>query len=106
MSQEGIAAGAQDRPRGLSRQRHCHGAAAGIVQHAGGPDGSGRGGAVWRPRRLAAAGGEPEDHRSDAAAETTLRAVISWARFGEAFAYDEDSGVRSLDNPSRGGSLL
>ena len=37
---------------------------------------------------------------SDEAAETTLRAVIAWARFGEAFAYDEDNGVFSLDNPS------
>jgi NitT/TauT family transport system ATP-binding protein len=43
---------------------------------------------------------ELEDHMSDEAAEETLRAVISWARFGEAFAYDEDSGVFSLDNPS------
>jgi len=43
---------------------------------------------------------ELEDQMSDEAAETTLRAVISWARFGEAFAYDEDSGVFSLDNPS------
>jgi NitT/TauT family transport system ATP-binding protein len=37
---------------------------------------------------------------SDEDAEKTLRAVISWARYGEAFAYDEDSGVFSLDNPS------
>jgi NitT/TauT family transport system ATP-binding protein len=43
---------------------------------------------------------ELEDHMSDEAAEQTLRAVIAWARFGEAFAYDEDSGVFSLDNPS------
>jgi NitT/TauT family transport system ATP-binding protein len=43
---------------------------------------------------------ELEDHMSDEAAEKTLRAVISWARFAEAFAYDEDSGVFSLDNPS------
>jgi NitT/TauT family transport system ATP-binding protein len=43
---------------------------------------------------------ELEDHMADEAAERTLRAVISWARFGEAFAYDEDSGVFSLDNPS------
>jgi NitT/TauT family transport system ATP-binding protein len=43
---------------------------------------------------------ELEDNMSDEAAETTLRAVISWARYGEAFAYDEDSGVFSLDNPS------
>ena len=31
--------------------------------------------------------------------EQTLRAVISWARYGELFAYDEISGVFSLDNP-------
>jgi NitT/TauT family transport system ATP-binding protein len=43
---------------------------------------------------------ELEDQMSDEDAEQTLRSVISWARFAEAFAYDEDSGVFSLDNPS------
>jgi NitT/TauT family transport system ATP-binding protein len=43
---------------------------------------------------------ELEDHMSDEAAEQTLRAIISWARYGEAFAYDEDSDVFSLDNPT------
>jgi len=43
---------------------------------------------------------ELEDYMSDESAEQTLRAVISWARYAEAFAYDEDSGVFSLDNPS------
>ena len=43
---------------------------------------------------------ELEDHMSDELAEQTLRAVISWARYGEAFAYDEDSGVFSLDDPT------
>ena len=43
---------------------------------------------------------ELEDSMSEEAAETTLRAIISWARYGEAFAYDEDSGVFSLENPS------
>jgi NitT/TauT family transport system ATP-binding protein len=43
---------------------------------------------------------ELEDHMSDESAEHTLRAVIAWARFAEAFAYDEDAGVFSLDNPS------
>ena len=33
-------------------------------------------------------------------ADRTLRAVTSWGRYGELFAYDEDSGVFSLDNPS------
>ena len=32
--------------------------------------------------------------------EQTLRAIISWARYGEAFAYDEDGGILSLDNPA------
>jgi NitT/TauT family transport system ATP-binding protein len=43
---------------------------------------------------------ELEDNMSEEAAEQTLRAIISWARYGEAFAYDEDSGVFSLDNPT------
>jgi NitT/TauT family transport system ATP-binding protein len=42
---------------------------------------------------------ELEDHMSEDAAEQTLRAVISFARYGEIFAYDEESGVFSLDNP-------
>ena len=42
---------------------------------------------------------ELEDEMSEEAAEQTLRAVISFARYGEAFAYDEESGVFSLDNP-------
>jgi NitT/TauT family transport system ATP-binding protein len=42
---------------------------------------------------------ELEDRMSEDAAEQTLRAVISFARYGEAFAYDEESGVFSLDNP-------
>src|SRR5215813_12366914 len=43
---------------------------------------------------------ELEDHMSEELAEQTLRAVISWARYGEAFAYDEHAGVFSLENPS------
>ena len=42
---------------------------------------------------------ELEDYMFEASADTTLRAIISWARYGEAFAYDEDSGVFSLENP-------
>src|SRR5215470_14563195 len=42
---------------------------------------------------------ELEDRMSEDAAEQTLRAVISFARYGEIFAYDEESGVFSLDNP-------
>ena len=36
---------------------------------------------------------------SEAQAEETLRAVISWARFGEVFAYDEHAQMFNLDNP-------
>ncbi|HKA74643.1 MAG TPA: nitrate/sulfonate/bicarbonate ABC transporter ATP-binding protein [Xanthobacteraceae bacterium] len=43
---------------------------------------------------------ELEDHMSGELAEQTLRAVISWARYGEAFAYDEQAGLFSLDNPT------
>jgi NitT/TauT family transport system ATP-binding protein len=47
---------------------------------------------------------ELEDHMSEELAEQTLRAVISFARYGEIFAYDEESGVFSLDNPGSEGS--
>jgi NitT/TauT family transport system ATP-binding protein len=43
---------------------------------------------------------ELEDHMSVQFAEQTLRTAISWARYGELFAYDEDTGVFSLDNPT------
>jgi NitT/TauT family transport system ATP-binding protein len=43
---------------------------------------------------------ELEDSMSEELADQTLRAVISWARYAEVFAYDEDSGVFSLENPS------
>jgi NitT/TauT family transport system ATP-binding protein len=43
---------------------------------------------------------ELEDHMAEDAADQTLRSVTSWGRYGEVFAYDEDSGVFSLDNPS------
>ena len=43
---------------------------------------------------------ELEDHMSEEFADRTLRAVTSWGRYGEAFAYDEASGIFSLDNPS------
>jgi NitT/TauT family transport system ATP-binding protein len=43
---------------------------------------------------------ELEDSMSEELADQTLRAVISWARYGEAFAYDEQTGTFSLDNPS------
>jgi NitT/TauT family transport system ATP-binding protein len=43
---------------------------------------------------------ELEDYMSDEAAEQTLRAVISWGRFAEAFAYDDENAVFSLENPT------
>jgi NitT/TauT family transport system ATP-binding protein len=42
---------------------------------------------------------ELEDHMSEQFAEQTLRAVTGWGRYAEAFAYDETTGVFSLDNP-------
>jgi NitT/TauT family transport system ATP-binding protein len=42
---------------------------------------------------------ELEDHITTDAAEQTLRAVIAWARFAEAFAYDDQSQTFSLENP-------
>ncbi|HUJ37040.1 MAG TPA: nitrate/sulfonate/bicarbonate ABC transporter ATP-binding protein [Hyphomicrobium sp.] len=42
---------------------------------------------------------ELEDYMSDDAAETTLRTVTNWGRYGELFAYDETSQVFSLENP-------
>jgi NitT/TauT family transport system ATP-binding protein len=43
---------------------------------------------------------ELEDHMSTEDAEHTLRAVTAWGRFAEVFAYDDDSGMFSLENPS------
>jgi NitT/TauT family transport system ATP-binding protein len=43
---------------------------------------------------------ELEDHMSLEDAEHTLRAVIAWGRYAEVFAYDDDSGAFSLENPS------
>jgi NitT/TauT family transport system ATP-binding protein len=43
---------------------------------------------------------ELEDHMSAEDAEGTLRAVTAWGRYAEAFAYDDDSGTFSLENPS------
>jgi NitT/TauT family transport system ATP-binding protein len=43
---------------------------------------------------------ELEDHMSSEDAELTLRAVIAWGRYAEIFAYDDDSGTFSLENPT------
>jgi len=43
---------------------------------------------------------ELEDHMTPEAVEQSLRAVVSWARYAEAFAYDDHSQMFSLENPS------
>jgi NitT/TauT family transport system ATP-binding protein len=43
---------------------------------------------------------ELEDHMAEEHAERTLRAVINFARYGEAFAYDESTDALSLENPA------
>jgi NitT/TauT family transport system ATP-binding protein len=43
---------------------------------------------------------ELEDHMSAEDAEETLRSVTAWARYAEAFAYDDDSQTFSLENPT------
>ena len=43
---------------------------------------------------------ELEDHMTIETAEETLRSVVAWARFAEAFAYDDESETFSLENPT------
>jgi NitT/TauT family transport system ATP-binding protein len=43
---------------------------------------------------------ELEDYMTSKAAEQTLRAVIEWGRYAEAFAYDDDTATFSLENPA------
>jgi NitT/TauT family transport system ATP-binding protein len=43
---------------------------------------------------------ELEDSMSEDDAETTLRAITSWARYAELFAYDDKTGRFTLDNPA------
>jgi len=42
---------------------------------------------------------ELEDYMTPDAAEETLRAIVAWARFAELFAYDDDTGMFSMENP-------
>ena len=42
---------------------------------------------------------ELEDYMAPEAAEQTLRAIVSWGRFGELFAYDDETAMFSLENP-------
>jgi NitT/TauT family transport system ATP-binding protein len=41
-----------------------------------------------------------EETMSPEHAEETLKSVTNWARYGEAFAYDESADLFTLDNPS------
>ncbi len=43
---------------------------------------------------------ELEDFMSEEAADQTLRAVLSWARYAEAFAYNDENAMFSLENPT------
>jgi NitT/TauT family transport system ATP-binding protein len=43
---------------------------------------------------------ELEDFMDQDAAEQTLRALVSWARYAEAFAYDDENALFSLENPT------
>jgi NitT/TauT family transport system ATP-binding protein len=43
---------------------------------------------------------ELEDHMSEDAAAASVRAVTSWARYAECFAYDEEADLFTLENPS------
>jgi NitT/TauT family transport system ATP-binding protein len=43
---------------------------------------------------------ELEDNMTPDMAEQTLNAVIGWARFAELFAYDDDTGMFSMENPA------
>jgi NitT/TauT family transport system ATP-binding protein len=43
---------------------------------------------------------ELEDHMTSEAAEQTIRAAISWGRYGEIYAYDDGSQMFSLENPT------
>ena len=42
---------------------------------------------------------ELEDYMSEEYADETLKTVVSWARYAELFAYDEQAEMFSLENP-------
>jgi NitT/TauT family transport system ATP-binding protein len=43
---------------------------------------------------------EIEDFMDEQAAENTLRAIVQWGRYAEAFAYDDVNAMFSLENPT------
>jgi NitT/TauT family transport system ATP-binding protein len=45
---------------------------------------------------------ELEDYMSEDYADETLKTVVSWGRYAELFAYDEQSETFSLENPGEG----
>ncbi|MCD2178829.1 ABC transporter ATP-binding protein [Rhizobium sp. C1] len=42
---------------------------------------------------------ELEDYMTESYADDTLKAIVSWSRYAELFAYDENSELFSLENP-------
>ena len=50
-------------------------------------------------RLLPASRNELEDYMSEDDADESLRTIVSWARYAELFAYDEQSETFSLENP-------
>jgi len=42
---------------------------------------------------------ELEDYMTEDYADETLKTVVSWARYAELFAYDEQTELFSLENP-------
>ena len=43
---------------------------------------------------------ELEDFMTEEAAEQTLRAISSWGRYAEVFAYEDESARFTLENPA------
>ncbi len=43
---------------------------------------------------------ELEDFMTEEAAEQTLRAIVSWGRYAEVFAYEDESARFTLENPA------
>jgi NitT/TauT family transport system ATP-binding protein len=43
---------------------------------------------------------ELEDFMTEEAAEQTLRAIVSWGRYAEVFAYEDENERFSLENPA------
>src|SRR6202012_708390 len=43
---------------------------------------------------------ELEDHMAEDTAEETLKTIVSWARFGELFSYNDDAASFSLETPT------